>query len=128
MNNYFEEIGLWPRRSGNGIVRAYAIGFVLSFALTLFAFWFATTGAFPYDVALVTLLFLALVQFAVQVVCFLHLGEKDSSGERLFILAGACLVVLILVAGSVWIMFTLQGRMMPDQDQMQQYMDDQAGL
>lgn len=127
MNNYFEEIGLWPNESGK-IIRAYVIGFVLSLALTLIAYWLTVTGQLPYNTALVVLIILALAQFVTQIVCFLHLGGKHSSGERLFILGGACLVVLILVSGSLWIMFTLNGRMMPDSAQMEQYMNDQEGI
>lgn len=125
MNNYFEEIGLWH---GEKIVRAYVIGFVFSLAITLIAYWLAVTNHLSYNTAVVALILLALAQFAVQVVCFLHLGGKNTSGERLFIFLGACLVVLILVSGSIWIMVTLNGRMAPDAAQMEQYMSDQAGM
>jgi hypothetical protein len=37
-------------------------------------------------------------------------------------------IVGILLSGSIWIMFTLDQRMMPDAAQMTQYMDTQAGL
>ncbi len=125
MNNYFEQIGLWH---GGKVIASYVIGFVFSLAITLLAYWLTVTGQLSHNTALVVLIILALIQFAVQVACFLHLGGKDSSGERLFILAGACLVVLILVSGSIWIMFTLNSRMMPDSAQMQQYMNDQEGI
>jgi cytochrome o ubiquinol oxidase operon protein cyoD len=71
---------------------------------------------------------LACVQFVVQVVYFLHLAEKGASHERLLMLCLAGVVVAILVGGSVWIMLSLNGRMMPDQQQMEHYMQAQQGI
>lgn len=125
-HNYFEEIGIFPRGAGR-VFRAYLIGYALSLALTLIAFVLTILHVFSYDSALSVLVILALIQFGIQAQCFLHLGES-SSREKLVIFAGACLVILILVSGSLWIMFTLNGRMMPDEQQMEQYMNDQEGI
>ena len=38
------------------------------------------------------------------------------------------LVILILIAGSIWIMFSLNARMMPGTMQMEQYMQSQQGI
>jgi heme/copper-type cytochrome/quinol oxidase subunit 4 len=59
---------------------------------------------------------------------FLHLAGRGASRERLAIFAAALFIVAILVSGSLWIMFTLNGRMMPDTAQMEQYMNDQSGF
>jgi cytochrome o ubiquinol oxidase operon protein cyoD len=126
-NNYFEDIGVWPRNSRT-LLRTYAIGFILSLFLTLTAYFLATHLALGQTILIVTLMLLACIQFAVQAVCFLHLGSKDGSHDRLIVLGFAVVVVLILTSGSLWIMFTLNGRMMPDNDQMEQYMNDQQGI
>jgi cytochrome o ubiquinol oxidase operon protein cyoD len=68
---------------------------------------------------------LALLQFIVQIYCLLHLGKEAGSRARLFILGCAILIVGILVGGSLWIMFSLNGRMMPDTAQMEQYMTNE---
>ncbi|HUO56156.1 MAG TPA: cytochrome o ubiquinol oxidase subunit IV [Candidatus Paceibacterota bacterium] len=125
--DYFEEIGIWPHGKQK-VVRSYIIGFILSLVLTFVAYYLATTGQLPYQSALICLILLALVQFIVQIVCFLHLDTASVSRERLFILAGACTVILILVSGSLWIMFTLNGRMMPSPEQMEEYMSNQEGI
>jgi cytochrome o ubiquinol oxidase operon protein cyoD len=70
----------------------------------------------------------ALLQFVVQATLFLHLVGKGASRERLLIFGAAVVIVSILVIGSLWIMFTLNGRMMPSQMQMEQYMQSQSGL
>jgi cytochrome o ubiquinol oxidase operon protein cyoD len=126
-HNYFEEIGVLPRGAGK-VFHAYLIGYALSLGLTLVAFVLTILHVFPYDDALVVLVILALIQFGVQAQCFLHLGSESASREKLMIFAGACLVILILVSGSLWIMFTLNSRQMPSEQQMEQYMNDQEGI
>jgi cytochrome o ubiquinol oxidase operon protein cyoD len=126
-NNYFEQIGAWPHDS-HARLRAYVTGFVLSIALTLAAYFVAVHPALPQRALFVALLVLACAQFAVQAVYFLHLGRGAASRDRLIVLSAAALIVLILVSGSLWIMFSLNQRMAPDPAQMQQYMNDQQGI
>ena len=126
-NRYYEEIGAWPHASGS-LLRTYCIGFVLSLALTLCAYLLAVHHLLSQQEALVALIVLACAQFAVQVICFLHLGREAAARERLIVLGAAVLIVLILVSGSLWIMFTLNQRMTPGAAQMEQYMDDQQGI
>jgi cytochrome o ubiquinol oxidase operon protein cyoD len=127
MKNYFEEIGAWPRGSQH-IARAYVAGFVLSIVLTLTAYALVVQHALPQDALVAAIVVAAFLQFATQIVCFLHLGRGAASRERLAILAAAAFIVTILVSGSLWIMFSLQSRMTPDSAQMEQYMQDQAGF
>jgi len=126
MKNYFEEIGLWPR--SHGIARAYVVGFVLSLLLTFVAYGLVTEDALPQQLLIAAIVAAAALQFVVQVYCFLHLGIDRSSRQRLFVLSFAALIITILVSGSLWIMFNLNGRMMPDTAQQEQYMNDQVGF
>jgi cytochrome o ubiquinol oxidase operon protein cyoD len=125
-HTYFEDIGAWPR--GARVARAYAAGFVLSVALTLAAYVLAVHAQLSGEPLVASLVALALLQFVVQVVCFLHLGKGEGSRERLIVLGAGVVVVSILVSGSLWIMFTLNGRMMPSTAQMEQYMNNQEGI
>lgn len=55
----------------------------------------------------------ALAQFVVQVVCFLRLNyhsEQSRTNTQSFILF--MMIVFIIVAGSLWIMWSLDARMM----------------
>jgi cytochrome o ubiquinol oxidase operon protein cyoD len=123
MKNYFQDIGLWPR--SHNIAYAYVLGFVLSLALTLSAYSLATENPLPQQELALVVALLALVQCAVQLYCFMHLGREAGSRARLFILGCAILIVGILVGGSLWIMFSLNGRMAPDPAQMEQYMNNE---
>lgn len=124
--NYFEEIGAWPR--SHSIARAYVVGFVLSLVLTVGAYALIVANAFPLQVLIAALVVAAILQFFVQVYCFLHIGGDRNSRERLFALGFASLIIVILVSGSLWIMFSLNSRMMPDDAQMEQYMSNQGGF
>jgi cytochrome o ubiquinol oxidase operon protein cyoD len=58
------------------------------------------------------LAFLALVQAAVQFLFFLHLGREFKPRWNLLVFSFMALVLLILVFGSLWIMYNLDTRMM----------------
>jgi cytochrome o ubiquinol oxidase subunit IV len=126
MKNYFEEIGLWPR--SEHVAAVYVTGFVLSLILTFAAYAVAAGGTFSGGEIALVVAILAVLQFAVQVYCFLHVGKEAGSRDRLLVLGWAIVIVGILVSGSLWIMYSLNGRMMPDQTQMEQYMNDQLGF
>ncbi len=123
-DSYFEEIGIWPR--GLSVAGSYVTGFILSLAITLGAYFFALSYA-PSVHLWVTLLVAAVAQFVVQVICFVHLDAERASRDRLVVFGCASLVVLILTVGSLWIMLTLNARMMPDMSSMGAYMSDQDG-
>lgn len=126
-NRYFEESGLWPRNP-QAVFRAYVAGFILSIALTFLAYWVATHHALTMPGMLFALGALAIIQAAVQLLCFLHMSKEGSWRERLLISGAIGIVIFILVVGSIWIMSTLNSRMMPSQIQMDQYMQDQDGI
>lgn len=124
--------------SGSGMLRArtYVIGFVTSLVLTLTAYALAQAHAFSTAVVVSGLIALAAIQVVVQLVCFLHLRQA-AARERLAMLGITAVVVVILVSGSLWIMFDLNARMMmpglegmhlPTTGDMEQYMQSQAGI
>ncbi len=125
--NYFEEIGAWPH-SMRSIGLAYVIGFVLSALLTITAYVLTVRGVLPTSTTLIVIVILACVQFAAQILYFLHLSTEPDSRERLVALCFATLVVAIVVGGSLWIISSLNERMMPSTMQMEQYMNDQTGI
>lgn len=125
MKRYFEEIGAWPR--SHSIAGAYVTGFIISLLLTFVAYMLVVQRTLPYATLIAAILLAAFLQFVVQVYCFLHIGGKGTR-DRLVTLGFATLIIAILVSGSLWIMFSLNGRMMPDEAQMEQYMNDQVGF
>jgi cytochrome o ubiquinol oxidase operon protein cyoD len=104
----------------------YAGGFVSSVALTLIAYWLVTHGSASKNVLVAVLAVLAITQFIVQMVLFLHIGEERGTRWKLITAGMMLTVVLILVVGSIWIMNNLNYRMTPKQ--IMQYMQSQDNL
>ncbi|MDB5265614.1 MAG: cyoD 2 [Parcubacteria group bacterium] len=129
---YFEDVGAWPAAEGKPhlVWPAYVLGFILSLLLTFAAYGVVVYHVLPVSLTYViaVLIGLAGIQFLVQLVFFFHLSAQHAARERLIILGGTIIIVGILLSGSIWIMFTLDQRMMPSATQMTHYMDTQAGI
>jgi len=104
----------------------YVGGFLASVTLTLCAYWLATHGSSGSYILTGVLAGLAIIQFGVQMVFFLHIGEERGPRWRLAMACFMLGVVLILVFGSLWIMNNLNYRMTPLQ--INQYMQSQDNL
>jgi cytochrome o ubiquinol oxidase operon protein cyoD len=104
----------------------YAIGFLTSVALTLSAYWLATRGTASANTLAIILAILAVTQYIVQMLLFLHVGEERGPRWKLSMMFMMLIVVLILVGGSIWIMNNLNYRMTPQQ--VMQYMQNQDNL
>ncbi|HSX36681.1 MAG TPA: cytochrome o ubiquinol oxidase subunit IV [Patescibacteria group bacterium] len=98
-----------------GTVRSYTIGFVSAVALTLIAFGVAGKHSLHGNKLIAVLLGLALVQFVLQLVFFLHVGRESKPRWKQLVLIMMLVVVLILVLGSIWVMYSLNYRMTPQQ-------------
>ena len=109
----------------------YVSGFVLSLLFTLTAFGLVEAHVhsghtvFSHPFLIGTTAVLALAQFCAQLYFFLHLGRETKPRWKLLVLGFMILVVLIIVVGSIWIMYNLNYRMTPQQ--MNTYMLNQNG-
>ena len=108
----------------------YVVGFVLSVLLTLVAFWLVGTHRLGGSEALFAIFGLALLQFCVQVLCFLHLAGDKRPRFKLMAFMFMILVVIILAGGSLWIMDNLNYHMMAPLSpaQQSQYLHDNEGI
>jgi cytochrome o ubiquinol oxidase operon protein cyoD len=98
-------------------VKGYAIGFILSVVLTAIPFWLVMGQALPSPrlTAFVILVF-AAVQMVVHMVYFLHMNAKVEGGWSLLSLTFTIALVVIMLAGSIWVMYHLNTNMMPMTD------------
>jgi cytochrome o ubiquinol oxidase operon protein cyoD len=107
--------------------KSYVRGYVASLCLTLTAYLLVAHHALSTKWMLVALVIgLALTQFLVQLVFFLHLGKETKPRWKLVVFLFMIMVVCILVFGSLWIMNNLNYRMTPAQ--VNQYMNSQDNL
>ena len=91
----------------------YLSGFILCLVLTFIPFFSVIYKVASFSGLLVILLVSALLQFFVQVICFLRLNNQTEQGRTnvlSFIFTG--IVLLVVIGGSVWIMTSLNYFMM----------------
>ena len=98
-------------------VKGYLIGFVLSVILTAIPFWLVMAKVIPSSSTTgIVLLGFAAVQIVVHMVYFLHMNSKVEGGWSMLSLIFTIAVVVIMLAGSIWVMFHLNSNMMPIHD------------
>lgn len=99
----------------HGSRRDYVIGFLLSVVLTAIPFALVMTNAFSdprVTAGIVTAM--AMVQIVVHMIYFLHMNTKSESGWTLMALIFTIIIVVIVVAGSLWVMYHMNLNMMPE--------------
>lgn len=109
-------------------VRAYVYGFLSCVALTLVAYAVAITDAISATTAVAIIAVLAIVQCIVQLVGFLHVGNEFKPRWKLSVFILMLSIVVIVVAGSLWIMNNLNYRMIHNPGEMRDYVERQAGF
>ncbi len=94
--------------------KGYMTGFVLAVVLTAIPFWLVMGRVIedPGTTALVVLGFGA-VQIVVHMVYFLHMNTRSEGGWNMLALIFTLVLVVITLAGSLWVMFHLNHNMMP---------------
>jgi cytochrome o ubiquinol oxidase operon protein cyoD len=100
----------------HGSFKTYMIGFLLSVVLTAIPFWLVMTGALPATTTGLIITAFAVVQIVVHMIFFLHMNHKSEGGWNMLALIFTIVVVVIAVAGSVWVMYHLNVNMMPTHD------------
>jgi cytochrome o ubiquinol oxidase operon protein cyoD len=101
-------------------VQGYLFGLVLAALLTVASFYLVYTHFIWAPAIPIALVVLAVAQIGVHLVFFLHLTTAPDNTNNVLALAFGVLIVALIIGGSVWIMDTLNGRMMPSMNQMMQ--------
>jgi cytochrome o ubiquinol oxidase operon protein cyoD len=98
-------------------VKGYLTGFLLSVVLTAIPFWLVMAKVLPTSgiTALVVLGF-AAVQIVVHMIYFLHMNTRVEGGWSMLALLFTAVLVLIMLVGSIWVMYNLNTNMMPVHD------------
>jgi len=100
--------------ANHGSLKSYATGFLLSVILTAIPFWLVMGNVFDKSstTALVLLAF-AAVQIVVHMIYFLHMNTKSEGGWSMLALIFTVMLVVIMLSGSIWVMYHLDHNMMP---------------
>ena len=80
------------------------------------------TGALPAQATALIVMAFAVVQIVVHMIYFLHMNSKSEGGWTMLALIFTIIVVVIALAGSLWVMYHLNTNMMPATHDMSQIM------
>lgn len=98
-------------------LRGYVVGFVLAVGLTCVSFFIAQSTLVWTPSIPIALSVLAVAQMGVHLVFFLHITTGPDNVNNVLALAFGVLIVMLLVFGSLWVMYNLNHNMLP-MDQM----------
>lgn len=100
------------QKEWHGTATSYVIGFTASLILTSLSFLLVAKGM----ISGYALIALALLQAAIQLRFFLHLGQEAKPRWETLIFYFMLLLLVIVAAGTLWIMDDLNNRMMMNMD------------
>lgn len=98
--------------AGHGTMKSYVIGFILSILLTIIPYMIVVDHMLVGTALVASIVILGIFQLLVQLVFFLHLSTKSEQSWNLLTFIFTLVIVLILVVGSLWIMWNLNYHMM----------------
>lgn len=93
--------------------RTYVIGYVLALILTLIPFAIVAWSDLTRMTQWVVIGICALIQVVVHFRFFLHVSLAKQKREDLHLILFTMLILVIMVGGTLWIMFSLYTRVMP---------------
>jgi cytochrome o ubiquinol oxidase operon protein cyoD len=100
--------------AAHGTMRDYVTRFVLSVILTAIPFWLVMNGVIASaGMTAAVILGFAAVQIVVHMVYFLHMDAKSEGGWNMLALIFTLVLVVITLAGSLWVMYHMNTNMMP---------------
>lgn len=101
----------------HGSVRSYVTGFVLSVILTAIPFAVVMGGGFESRfLTAAVVVGMAVVQIIVHMVYFLHMNTRSDEGWTMMALIFTVVILVIVLAGSLWVMYHMNTNMMPQMD------------
>jgi cytochrome o ubiquinol oxidase subunit IV len=96
----------------SGTLAAYAKGFILSIVLTAIPFALVIRGTLSRTETLVAIFAAGVVQILVHLYYFLHLNTSSRARWNLMALLFALLIMILVIGGTIWIMYHLNYRLM----------------
>lgn len=106
------------KKEYHGTLKSYAIGFIASLVLTGASFLLVIAKVFSGQALVYAIIGLALVQAVCQLLFFLHVGKEAKPRWETVAFYFMLVVILIVVIGSLWIMYDLDDRVMSNMNEM----------
>ncbi|MFI5240715.1 MAG: cytochrome C oxidase subunit IV family protein [Candidatus Saccharimonadia bacterium] len=88
----------------HGTATSYAVGFIISLALTILPYYLVVSKPISGNTLLATILGYAIFQMLIQVLFFLHLGRGPKPFYNIVFFGSTVMMILVVVGGSLFIM------------------------
>lgn len=88
----------------HGSVKSYTIGFILSLILTVIPMVIVFNDLMSRTGTIIVIMITAIAQLLVQMLFFMHIKDEKGPRYNLMALSLGALIVITIIAGSVWIM------------------------
>lgn len=98
--------------AGHITTKGYITGFVLALLLTVFSFGLVMTDVVSRQFAVIGIFAAAVAQMLVHLHYFLHLDRSSAQRWNVIAIAFTAVLLFIFVGGTIWVMYTLNSRMM----------------
>jgi len=106
--------GALDHSHGHASFKGYITGFVLAVILTAIPFWLVMNGVIENkQVTAIVIMAFAVVQIVVHMVYFLHMNTTSEGGWSILAMMFTIILVVIVLTGSLWVMYHLNTNMMP---------------
>ena len=92
--------------------KGYIIGFVLAIVLTIISFSLVMLKGMNRRTIMAGIFIAAILQMLVHLHYFLHLDKSSSSRWNVITLVFTAILLFIFIGGTLWVMYTLNSRMM----------------
>ncbi|MCR5942696.1 cytochrome o ubiquinol oxidase subunit IV [Ochrobactrum sp. XJ1] len=110
-------------RSGHSSLKSYMTGFVLSLILTAIPFWLVMGDVIESKtVTIAAIMILGGIQMVVHMIYFLHMNSRSEGGWTMMALIFTIVILVIVLVGSLWVMYHLNTNMMPMSPEMMKNM------
>jgi cytochrome o ubiquinol oxidase operon protein cyoD len=90
--------------ANHGSLKSYVMGFALSIVLTIIPLAVVMGDLLDRTVTLIVILAMAVLQFAVQLIFFMHIRGGENARWNIMALLLGIVILMTIVAGSIWIM------------------------
>ncbi|WP_137134417.1 cytochrome o ubiquinol oxidase subunit IV [Rhizobium sp. FKY42] len=109
--------------AAHGSFKSYMTGFILSVILTAIPFWLVMGDVLESRALTVGIIIIfGGVQMVVHMIYFLHMNTKSEGGWTMLAMIFTIIIVVIMLAGSMWVMHHLNTNMMPMSPEMMKNM------
>lgn len=98
--------------ANSGTFRSYTTGFILSIVLTTIPFALVMRGLLSHQATLLAIFGTAIVQILMHLYYFLHMNTSSKARWNILAMLFALLIMILVVGGTMWIMYHLNYRLM----------------